>query len=160
MARSFALIALIATLGGGGCSSGDEQSSVEAEQAKKPAQQVRDETHRFHKDGLVEAKVVLENLGGKEFMPGGNYAEYEKDGKKYQVFFTLRGNAEQAMFLSMDYRDALGEMQFIPHFGGFFGMDGETPTLVFQKNKYVIAIAGLELDDADQAGRMIAGYLN
>ena len=147
----------------GSCGPSSDDSGPPSEQAaaqQKPAEEVRDETHRFHKEGLVEAMVVQDNLCGQEFMPGGNSAEYEKGGKNYQVCFTLRRNADAAMFLSMDYRDALSDQKFVPHFGGFYGMDGETPTLIFQKNKYLVVIAGLELEDADQAGRVIAGYLN
>ena len=161
--RTVTLILLGMSLILGSCGSSPEDTGAAAEQAaeqQKPAEEIRDETHRFHKDGLVEAKVVENNLCGKDFMPGGNFAEYNKGGKQYQVCFTLRRNADVAMFLSMDYRDALPDPKFIPHFGGFYGMDGETPTLIFQKNKYVVVITGLELDDADQAGRMIAGYLN
>ena len=147
----------------GSCGPGTEESGPASEQAaaqKTPAEEIRDETYRFHKEGLVEAKVVQDNLCGQDFMPGGNFAEYDKGGKKYQVCFTLRRNADAAMFLSMDYRDALSDQKFVPHFGGFYGMVGETPTLIFQKNRYLIVIAGLELEDADQAGRIIAGYLN
>ncbi len=157
MTRTLSLIALIAAFG---CGAPPEQEPAEPEKASRPAEEIRDETHRFHKDGLVAAKVVEANLGGKDFMPGGNFAEYEKDGKKYQVFFTLRRNADQALFLSMDYKEILADAKFVPHFGGFFGMDSETPTLIFQKNKYLVVVTGLELDAADQAGRMIAGYLN
>ena len=153
-------IALIAGLVAASCGSPEQGEAPETQQAAAPAEKIRDETHRFHKTGLIAAKVVDSSLGGKDFMPGGNYAEYEQDGKKYQVFFTLRRDNEQAMFLSMDYRDILADQKFIPHFGGFYGLDGDTPTLVFQKQKYVIVIAGLELEDADQAGRLIAGYLN
>ena len=161
--RATTLIVLGSALMISSCSSSPEGSGTAAGQdpaQAQPAEQIRDETHRFHKDGLLEAKVVQDNLGGKEFMPGGNLAEYEKDGQKYRVFFTLRRNADAAMFLWMDYRDALSDPQFVPHFGGFYGLDGETPTLIFQKNKYVVGVTGLELDAADQAGRMIAGYLN
>lgn len=132
----------------------------EEEKPATPAVNIRDETHRFGKTGLVEAKVVAEQLGGKEFMPGGNFAAYEQDGKTYQVFFTLRRNAEQAMFLAMDYRDVLIDYRYVPHFGGFFGLDGDTPVLVFPKDKYMVAVTGLQLKDADEAGRLIAGYLN
>lgn len=137
-----------------------EQESAAVKKASAPAEQIRDQTHWFRKEGLVEAKVVDNNLGGKDFMPGGNLAVYEKDGKQYQVFFTLRRNADLALFLSMEYRDILDGQEFVPAYGGFFGMDGDIPTLVFQKQKYVVAITGLELEDADQAARMIAGYLN
>lgn len=153
------LTLLAAILAAAACG-GPAKAPVEEEPAKAPAEEIRDQTHRFDKEGLVESKVVPEQLGGKDFMPGGNFAAYERDGKSYQVFFTLRPNDEQATFLSMDYRDALADHEFVPHFGGFYGMDGETPTLVFQKGKYVIVVAGLELEEADQAGRVIAGYLN
>ena len=137
-----------------------EQEPAAVQQVSTPIEQIRDQTHLFRKDGLVEAKVVDSNLGGKDFMPGGNLAVYERDGKRYQVFFTLRRNADRALLLSMNYRDVLESPKFVPAYGGFFGMDGDTPTLVFQKQKYVVAITGLNLEDADQAARMIAGYLN
>ena len=161
--RTKVLILIGTALMLGSCGSSTEDAGPASEQAavqEKPAEEIRDETYRFHKDGLVEAKVVQENLCGKDFMPGGNLGLYEKGGKTYQVCFTQRRNADAAMFLSMDYRDALSDQKFIPHFGGFYGTDGETPTLIFQKNRYLVVIAGLELDDADQAGRVIAGYLN
>ncbi len=157
MNRSILSVALLVALG---CGSPEAEQPPPQEPAATPAENIRDETHKFHKTGLVEAKVVESNLGGKEFMPGGNFAVYEKDGKQYEVFFTQRRNPQEAMFLSTDYRDILEDSKFIAHFGGFFGMDGEKPTLVFQKNEYVVVVAGLEFEDADQAGRMIAGYLN
>ena len=157
MSRAALCLALLVALSCGSSPSGQSAASTKP---SVPAEPVRDETHRFDKTGLVESKVVTDQLGGKEFMPGGNLAEYERDGVKYQVFFALRRNAEQAMFLAMDYRDTLSDSEFILHFGGFFGMDGETPTLIFSKDKYVIGVTGLEFDDADQAGRLIAAFLN
>ena len=161
MIRLLISISLLA-LSGCGAAPEEEGSVIPAEKlvpARQVTEEIKDETHRFDKTGLVEAKIVADNLAGKDFMPGGNLAVYEQDGKKYEVFFTLRRNNEVATFLAMDYRDILTDPKFIAHFGGFYGMDGETPTLVFQKNKYVIGVAGLELEDADQAGRLIAGYL-
>ncbi|MYG02447.1 MAG: hypothetical protein F4173_09275 [Acidobacteriia bacterium] len=112
----------------GSCGPSTDDSGPASEQAaeqKKPAEEIRDETYRFHKEGLVEAKVVQDNLCGQDFMPGGNVADYDKGGKKYQVCFTLRRNADAAMFLSMDYRDALSDQKFIPHFGGCYGWSGK-----------------------------------
>lgn len=157
MLRLALFVAVLVTLACGSSPSGQSTASAKT---SAPAEPVRDETHRFHKTGLVESKVIPNHLGGKEFMPGGNLAEYERDGMQYQVFFAIRRNAEQAMFLAMDYRDTLTDSEFILHFGGFFGMDGETPTLIFPKDKYVIGVIGLEFDDADQAGRLIAAFLN
>ena len=157
MLRLALFLALLVALSCGSSPSGQSAASAKA---AVPAEPVRDETHRFHKTGLVASKVVPNHLAGKEFMPGGNFAEYERDGVKYQVFFALRRDEEQALFLAMDYRDTLADSEFILHFGGFFGMDGETPTLIFPKAKYVIGVTGLEFDDADQAGRLIAAYLN
>lgn len=150
----------IALLVASACGTSPSGQSAASSKPAVPAEPVRDETHRFHKTGLVESKVIPNHLAGKEFMPGGNFAEYERDGVQYQVFFAIRRNAEQAMFLAMDYRDTLTDSEFILHFGGFFGMDGETPTLIFPKDKYVIGVTGLEFDAADQAGRLIAAYLN
>ncbi len=154
------LILTLALLAAAGCSAPEPESAPAKKQAAAAAEKIRDETHKFHKTGLLAARVVEANLGGKDFMPGGNLAEYEQKGKKYHVFFSLRRNAQRATFLTTDYRDILSDAKFIAHFGGFFGMDGETPTLVFPRSKYIVVVAGLEFEEADQAGRMIAGYLN
>lgn len=156
MLRPIVLIALFAVA----CGSPEEATSPEVEQTAAPAEKILDQTHFFRKEGLVEAKVVEANLAGKDFMPGGNHASYERDGKTFQVFFTLRRNANVATFLFMDYKDVLTDAEFVPHFGGYFGMDGETPTFVFPREKYVVGITGLDLEDADLEGRWIAGYLN
>ena len=156
----FRFLPIAALILAAACSAPEQETRSAPAKPAAPAPEIRDETHRFHKEGLVEAKVVEDKVGGKDFMPGGNHALYETDGKQYQVFFATRRSAEQAMFLAMDYKGVLSDSKFIPHFGGFFGVDGDTPTLVFQKNKYIIVVAGLDLDDADHAGRLIAGYLN
>ena len=157
MLRAIAVIALVAAAG---CGSSEPVAAPEPEPVAAPAEKILDQTHFFRKEGLVEARVVDDDLAGMDFMPGGNLAEYERDGKTFQVFFTLRRNAEVAMFLFMDYKEVLAEQKFVPHFGGYFGMDGETPTFVFPRDKYVVGITGLGLEDADQEGRWIAGYLN
>lgn len=160
MIRLTPLLPAAALLAALGCGSPEPAAAPEETEPAAAAEEIRDETHRFHKTGLVQAEVVADQLGGKDFMPGGNFAEYEQDGKKYQVFFALRRDTQAATFLATDYRDVLADPKFIPHFGGFYGMDGETPTMVFPKGKYVVVITGLELEEADQAGRLIAGYLN
>ncbi len=139
---------------------GPRGEPVAQETQASPQEKILDETRKFPKDGLVEAKIVTDRLAGKDFMPGGNFAEYETDGKKYQMFFTLRGDGDQALFLFMDYKNVLQEVRFIPHLGGYFGLDQGAPTLVFQKGKYVIGIKGLDQDAADQAARVMAAYLN
>lgn len=156
MLRAIAVIVLAAAA----CGTSVTGPAPEAEPVAAPAERVFDQTHYFRKEGLVEATVVDDNLAGKDFMPGGNLAEYDRDGKKFQVFFSRRRNANSAMFLFMDYKDVLTEQKFVPHFGGYFGMDGETPTFIFPRESYVVGITGLGLEDADQEGRWIAGYLN
>lgn len=142
-----------------GCAAPGDEPVAETEQTA-PKEKIVDETYKFPKDGLVESKIVESGLAGKDFMPGGNFAEYEANGEKYQMFFTLRDNGDQALYLFMDYKDTLQDSKFVPHLGGYFGQDEEGSTLVFQKNKYVIGITGLDLEAADQAARVMAAYLN
>lgn len=157
MLRAIAVIALFAAAG---CGTSETGSAPEPESVATPAERILDQTHYFRKEGLVEAKVVDDHLAGKDFMPGGNLAEYDRGGKKFQVFFSQRRNADLAMFLFMDYKEVLADQKFVPHFGGYFGMDGETPTFIFPRGRYIVGITGLSLEDADQEGRWIAGYLN
>ena len=142
-----------------GCGSPNDQPVVETKQVR-PVEKILDETHKFPKDGLVESKLVESHLAGKEFMPGGNFAEYDAKGKKYQMFFTLRGTGDEALFLLMDYKDLLEDSKFIAHLGGYFGSHEGVPTLVFQKNMYLIGVTGLDEKDADMAARAIAARLN
>jgi len=140
---------------------GGEQAAAPQEPKAAPAKAMpEDESHRFSKEDRVSTEVVDDNLLGKDYLPGGNQAEYDRGGKKHQLYLIKTGSPEDAALLMFDIKGRLADAKYVPHFGGYFGMDGDEPTFVFPKNSYVAGIVGLSQDDADELARHFAGRLN
>jgi len=157
MTRRFVCILGMVLLGACGGSEGPPaaESKPAAPAAKPP-----DESHRFPSTNQVKMEIVDDHLLGKDFLPGGNLAAYERDGKKYQQFLITRATPDAAVFLMMDFKNQLRDAKFVGHFGGYFGLDGETPVLLVPRNNYLAGIVGLPLDEADQVARDFAARLN
>jgi hypothetical protein len=149
-------IALLASCGGG------SQAPLTKAEKKESAPVARppDESRRFPTTNRVKIEIVDNHLLGKEFLPGGNLAGYERDGKKYQQFLITCASPDQATFLMMDFKEQLRAAKFLGHFGGYFGFDGETPILLFPRNNYLAGVAGLPQEEADQVARDFAARLN
>ena len=105
-------------------------------------------------------ELVDDQLLGKDFLPGGNLASYEKDGNPYQQFLIVAKDPESAALLSFEIKGKLAAAKLIPHFGGYFGMDGETPWFIFPKDKYVAGVVGLPQEEADLVARDFAARIN
>jgi hypothetical protein len=158
MIRGFVCVLGLAVLGSCGAP-GDAPAVAEK---KEPAPVVRppDESRRFPRTHQVKIEIVDNHLLGKEFLPGGNLADYENAGKKYQQFLINAANGDEATFLMMDFKDRFRDAKFIGHFGGYFGYDGETPVLLFPRNNYLAGVVGLPQEEADQVARDFAARLN
>jgi len=155
--RTLAVVALCVFAACGGAP--DSQTAAKKKAAPPPAEKPRDLSHRLPKTDRVSHELVTGHMLGKEFLPGGNLAEYEKDGKKYQVFLIETKSPDQAAFLMYDYKAVLEDSKFLAHMGGFFGHERETPVLVFPKKHYLIGIVGLPQEEADMAGRGVASRI-
>ncbi len=118
-----------------------------------------DERRRFPKDGQVSMELVADRLLGKDFLPGGNLAAYERDGKNYQQFLITTKTADSAALLGLKIKTALTDAKFVPSFGGYFGRDGETPWFIFPKGKYVAGVVGLPEAEADIVARDFAARI-
>ncbi|MBI4904110.1 MAG: hypothetical protein HY820_10775 [Acidobacteria bacterium] len=59
-----------------------------------------------------------------------------------------------------DYKKALTGPKFIPHFGGYFGKDGNRDIFVFSKGAWIAGVAGLAEKDADAIARDFASRLD
>jgi hypothetical protein len=127
----------------------------QAEVSKPP-----DESRRFPQPDLVETKVVNDHLLGKAFMPGGTLAHYKKGKLDYEMFLAKLATPTDAAILLPDWRKALADVKPVPSFGGLFGSDGGRPVFVFTKGAWMLGIAGLNEQDADQQGRVLAGRVN
>jgi hypothetical protein len=60
----------------------------------------------------------------------------------------------------MDFKDRLEGAKFIATFGGYFGLDGQTPVFLFPIGSYLAGIVGLPQQEADQVARDFAARLN
>ena len=129
---------------------------VKQAEAPKPL----DQSHRFPKVDLVDTRLVDKELMSKPFMPGGNVARYKKDGKEYELFLAKLPSPVYAASLLVDWRKALKDAKLNPSYGGYFGLDGSTPTFVFAKGDWLAGVAGLSEKDADTVARPFAAALN
>jgi hypothetical protein len=138
------------------CGGGSQAPPAEtkAETPKPP-----DESRRFPKENQTAMELIDDHVLGKDFLPGGNLATYEKDGKTYRLFLVAAKDADAASLQLFDIKGALADAKFVPAFGGYFGMDGETPWFVFAKGKYLAGVVGLPQDEADLIARELAARI-
>ncbi len=127
-----------------------------AEKAAPPAVKPPDHARWFPSENRVNIELVDDHVLGRDFLPGGNVAEYKKDGKTYTTFLVETKNPEAAAMLMFEYKGKLSGAKFLAHMGGYYGMDGDTPALVFPKQQYVMGVLGLAEKEADMAGRELA----
>jgi hypothetical protein len=158
MTRRFVCILAIAPLSSCG---GSETPPSKAEKKElAPVVKPPDESRRFPSTNQVKIEIVDNHLLGKDFLPGGNLADYEREGKKYQQFLINCSSPDEATFLMTDFKDRLRNAKFLGTYGGYFGFDGETPILLFPRNNYLAGVAGLPQEEADQVARDFAARLN
>ncbi len=127
---------------------------------KRPVVEVADESRRFTSENRVKIDFVKDHLLGKDYLPGGNLAEYEQGDTSYQQFLTRVDTAQKAAFLLVDFRDDLTDAKYLAYMGGYFGHDGDQPVLVFQKGRSLAGVIGLPEKEADIAARVFAATLD
>jgi len=152
-------VCLIAFLAGTCACGGPSEAPAAEAKAEAPKPKPPDESRRFPKEGQTAMELVDDNVLGKDFLPGGNLATYEKDGKTYQLFLVVMPDAEKSSFALLDSKEALTGAKFVPSFGGYYGLDGETPWFVFGKGKYFAGVVGLPQDEADLVAREFAARI-
>lgn len=153
----FCLAVLIAALCAcGGAPPKEQTQAAPAPAAAKPA----DESRRFPVAGRVSLRLVEDHVLGKDFLPGGNVAEYRQKGKAYQQFLVRAASAEAAGLLLFDFKSHLRDTKYLAHMGGYFGMDGETPVYLFQKGVFLAGFVGLPEKEADPLARQFAARLD
>lgn len=149
------LVGALAACGGEAGPPGEQASKAEPAVPKPP-----DESRRFPVDGRVKVELIDANLLGKHYLPGGNLAEYERDGKKFGMFLAVAESPDAAAFLMLDFKNDLADAKYVSHMGGYFGRDGDQPVFVLQKGKYLGGVVGLDEKEADLAARELASRLN
>lgn len=153
------LMALVlAGCGGGG---GAEEAKPAAEAARKTAvvpkgPKPADESTKFPLENQVSVKMVEEKLLGKDFLPGGNIADYKRGTATYQLFIAKFKTPNEAAIALFDYKSKMAEPKLVATFGGYYGLDGAHPSFVFTKGSYLLGVVGLIQSEADLVAREFA----
>lgn len=143
-----------------GCSSPSQKEAPKAAPRAAAKPKPVDQRWKFPQANQVGVQLVDDHLLGKDFMPGGNVADYELKGKKYQLFLVRCASGEEALGLLLMLKKGLSGSKFIAHMGGYFGLDGNTPIYSFQKGPYLVGVVGLPEVEADLLAREFAARLN
>jgi hypothetical protein len=151
--RSYLLVGVLAILCACGNNSPKEQPRFTL--ALVPS----DEGRRFPTAGQISMRVVDNHVLGKDFLPGGNVAEYKQKGRTYQQFLVSAGRPEAAALLLFEHKSHLRDPKYLAHMGGYFGMDGDKPVYIFQKGIFLAGFVGLPEKDADVLARQFAARL-
>src|SRR5438093_1451773 len=64
-----------------------------------------DQSRRFPLADQVSIKLVDDHLLGKDFLSGGNVAEYRRKGKAYRQFLVRTKSAEDAALLLFEFKN-------------------------------------------------------
>ncbi len=104
-------------------------------------------------------ELVPDHLLGKDFLPGGNLADYKTPDGTFQLFLLEAADAQKAAFILLDWKAAMPDAKYLAHMGGYYGTDNGKPVYVFSKGPYLAGIVGLPMDKADAEGRRFAARL-
>lgn len=125
-----------------------------------PAVPPTDESHRFPTKDQVAFQLINDHILGKQQLPGGNLATYKSKGKSYDLFLIKASSPETAAIWLLDLKSSLINPTFVASFGGYYGLDNETPLFIFQKGTYLAGVSGLKQADADRVARELAARIN
>lgn len=141
-----------------GCEPG--QKSTPASEPAKKAARPPDLTRFFPMANRGDVKLEEDRLMGKDYLPGGNIAHYKNGAKEYDLFLLKTSGNEAAALLVFEFKGKLKDAKLIPHFGGYYGLDGNTKIFVFPKLAYLAGVAGLGEKDADGVARDFAARIH
>ena len=130
------------------------------EASPTPPDPPADESHRFPTKDQVNFQLVNDHMLGKQQLPGGNLATYKSKGKTYELFLIKAKSSEAAAIWLLDLKSSLTKPAFVASFGGYYGLDNETPLFIFQKGAYLAGVSGLKQADADKVARELAARIN
>jgi len=119
-----------------------------------------DQSRHFPLADQVRIDLVDNHLLGKDFLPGGNVAEYRRKGGTYRQFLVRGKSPQDAALLMFEFKGHLRDPKYLPHMGGYFGMEGAEPVYLFQKADFLAGFVGLSEKEADPLARQFAARLN
>jgi hypothetical protein len=142
------------------CSSPPVEQPKSTATPKAPAHEPpKDHSTKLPAAGQIRSQLVADHLLGKDFMPGGNLADYKTDLTEYQIFVLEAADARAAAFLLLDWKTAIPDAKYLAHMGGYYGTDQGKPIYVFAKGPYLAGIVGLPEAKADPEARRLAAKL-
>ena len=139
------------------CDSGQKSAPVAP---VKPVVKPVDLTRFFPMTNRGDVKLDEEHLLGKDYLPGGNIAHYKNGKQEYDLFLLKTSGNEAAALLVFEFKGKLKDPKLIPHFGGYYGLDGEKKIFVFPKLAYLAGAVGLSEKDADSVARDFAARIH
>jgi hypothetical protein len=157
-ARLGALAVLAVLLSGCGGSEPAAAPVQKAAAVDKP--KLKDHRAGLALENQVSTRMVEDHILESPKLPGGSFGEYEKKGKKYQMFIVESASAQEAALILFSYKATLQSPEYIAYMGGYFGSDGKQSVYVFSKKEYVAGIVGLSMAEADPMARSLAGRLH
>lgn len=114
---------------------------------------------KFPSAGQVKMQLIPDHLLSKDFMPGGNLADYRTDLGEYQMFLLDAPDVRGAAFMLLDWKTAIPEAKYLPNMGGYYGKDNGKTFYIFAKGAYLAGILGLPEEKADVEARRFAARL-
>jgi hypothetical protein len=157
--RRYTFIPLLAALVLGGCGTSAPPAPAKKAEAPKTVAKPSDESRRFPSQNQVKMELVEQKMLGRDFLPGGNLAQYKRGNKTYQQFLIRASDANRAAILLLDLKNTLRDTKFIAHMGGIYGLDGDTPVYCFAKGVFLAGLIGLPEKEADPLAREFAARL-
>jgi hypothetical protein len=138
-----------------GCASTPEAAKPELSKAPVLPEQ-KDESRRFPAVNRKSVELSKGPLLGMDFLPPGNVATYTKGKQSWRLICMKAASADKASIVLFDLKAQLRDAKFVASFGGYFGMNGDEALFLFQKNDFVLGVAGLPQADADREAREFA----
>ena len=151
--------AVIAALILSGCGSSAPEKSAEMKAQTPAPPAVKDNTAKLPSANRSSARVEQNHILDNSALPGGTLGEYEKNGKKYQMFIVETATPQDAAILLLDVKNTMKNPAYIASFGGYFGTGSSGDLFVFAKGKYLAGVAGLGQPIADPIARQLAAGL-
>lgn len=155
--RLGALAVLAVLLSGCG---GSEPAAAPVQKAAVEKPKLKDHRAGLALENQVSTRMVADHILESPKLPGGSFGEYEKKGKKYQMFIIESASPQEAALILFSYKATLQNPEYIAYMGGYFGSDGKQSLYVFSKKEYVAGIVGLSMAEADPMARSLAGRLH
>jgi hypothetical protein len=142
------------------CCSGPAPEKAVSSPAPKPAANAPvDLGTKFPLAGQTGMKLIPDHILGKDFMPGGNLADYKTAAGEYRMFLVKLPDSQKAAFLLLDWKSAMTGAKYLASMGGYFGTDLGKPVYVFAKGPFLAGFVGLSEEKADPEARRLAAKL-